>query len=83
MSSEYRIDRKDFLKKGATVVAAATAVHPFTAGDTGGRGQLGLVGADHVGLTVPDIGEAVAWFQDVMGASGPLSSARSQIRAAR
>ena len=36
-------------------------------------GQLGLVGADHVGLTVPDIGEAVAWFQDVMGASAPLS----------
>jgi hypothetical protein len=61
MSSEYRVDRKDFLKKGATVVAAATALHPFrAAGGGGGAGQLGLVGADHVGLTVPDIGEAVA-----------------------
>ena len=29
--------------------------------------------ADHVGLTVPDIGEAVAWFRDVMGATAPLS----------
>ena len=74
MSSEYRGDRRDFLKQSATVVAAATALHPFTAhatGGGGGKGQLGLVGADHVGLTVPDIGEAVAWFQDVMGASAP------------
>ncbi len=77
MSSEYRSDRGEFLKQGASVVAAATAFHPFTArlGASNGRGkgQLGLVGADHVGLTVPDIGEAVAWFQDVMGASAPLS----------
>ena len=77
MSSEYRSDRGEFLKQGASVVAAATAFHPFTArlgaGNGRGKGQLGLVGADHVGLTVPDIGEAVAWFQDVMGASAPLS----------
>ena len=76
MSSDYRGDRRDFLKQSATAVAAATALHPFTAratGGGGGKGQLGLVGADHVGLTVPDIGEAVAWFQDVMGASAPLS----------
>ena len=38
-----------------------------------GKGELGLVGADHVGLTVPDIDEAVAWFRDVMGATAPLS----------
>ena len=82
MSSEFRVDRREFLKKGATVAAAAAVVHPFTArravaGGSGaggsGAGQLGLVGTDHVGLTVPDIAEAVAWFQDVMGASAPLS----------
>ena len=77
MSSDNRIDRNEFLKRGATGVAAATAFNPFTprrtAGNGRGNGQLGLVGADHVGLTVPDIGEAVAWFQDVMGASAPLS----------
>ena len=77
MSSELRVDRREFLKKGATVAAAATAVHAFTADRAAaggsGAGQLGLVGTDHVGLTVPDIGEAVAWFQDVMGASAPLS----------
>lgn len=32
-----------------------------------------MIGTDHVGLTVPDIGAAVAWFKDVMGATGPLS----------
>ena len=77
MSSEHRVDRTEFLKRGAAGVAAATAFHPLTKGhprDRGhGKGRLGLVGADHVGLTVPDIDEAVAWFQDVMGASAPLS----------
>lgn len=32
-----------------------------------GRGMPGLVGADHVGLTVPDLEEAVAFFVDVIG----------------
>ena len=77
MNDELRVDRRGFLKKGATVAAAATAVHPLSArrpaGGGNGAGQLGLVGLDHVGLTVPDIGEAVAWFRDVMGASAPLS----------
>jgi catechol 2,3-dioxygenase-like lactoylglutathione lyase family enzyme len=31
------------------------------------------VGADHVGITVPDIGEAIAWFEDVLGCSAPLT----------
>ena len=74
MSSDKSIDRKEFLKRSATGVAAATAFHPLARGDHGeGGGRLGLVGVDHVGLTVPDIAEAVAWFQDVMGASAPLS----------
>jgi catechol 2,3-dioxygenase-like lactoylglutathione lyase family enzyme len=37
------------------------------------KGLLGLVGVDHVGITVPDIDEAVAWFEDVMGCSAPLT----------
>ena len=36
-------------------------------------GNLGLVGIDHVGITVPDIDEAIAWFEDVMGCSAPLT----------
>jgi catechol 2,3-dioxygenase-like lactoylglutathione lyase family enzyme len=81
MRNELRADRRAFLKKGAGVVAGATAL-PLLAGrsawaDDGGdekdKGELGLVGIDHVGLTVPDIGEAVEWFQDVMGATAPLS----------
>ena len=39
----------------------------------GGRGELGLVGADHVGITVPDINQAIEWFEDVMGAVAPLT----------
>ena len=31
------------------------------------RGMPGLVGADHVGLTVPDLAAAVAFFVDVIG----------------
>ena len=28
---------------------------------------------DHVGITVPDIDEAIAWFEDVMGCAAPLT----------
>jgi catechol 2,3-dioxygenase-like lactoylglutathione lyase family enzyme len=37
------------------------------------RGNLGLVGVDHVGITVPDIDEAIAWFEEVMGCGAPLT----------
>ena len=74
---EFRGDRKEFLKKSATVAAGATALPLLGARSARaaglGKGELGLVGMDHVGLTVPDIGEAVAWFRDVMGATAPLS----------
>jgi catechol 2,3-dioxygenase-like lactoylglutathione lyase family enzyme len=69
-------DRRDFLKQSAAAVAAAASMPLLTAqrGWAGlAKGELGLVGTDHVGLTVPDIQEAVAWFRDVMGATSPLS----------
>ena len=77
MQSDFRVDRRDFLKKTATLLAGAAAfplVAPRGARAGGiAKGELGLVGADHVGLTVPDIEEAVAWFRNVMGAVAPLS----------
>ena len=77
MGSDFRSDRRDFLKKSAALVAGVTAVPLLTArrawADDVGKGELGLVGTDHVGLTVPDIDEAVAWFRNVMGATAPLS----------
>jgi catechol 2,3-dioxygenase-like lactoylglutathione lyase family enzyme len=77
VSTEFRGDRRDFLKKGATAVAGATALPLLNASgalaDGIGKGELGLVGADHVGLTVPNIAEAVDWFREVMGATAPLS----------
>lgn len=77
MSVAFRGDRRDFLKKSVAVFAAAAAApllgSPGAWAAGAPKGKLGLVGTDHVGLTVPDIGEAVAWFQDVMGATAPLS----------
>jgi catechol 2,3-dioxygenase-like lactoylglutathione lyase family enzyme len=81
---EAGMPRKAFLAKGAKLVAAATAAPLLAAGPANAalrkRGddddrfnKLGLIGADHVGITVPDIHEAVAWFKDVMGASAPLT----------
>jgi catechol 2,3-dioxygenase-like lactoylglutathione lyase family enzyme len=53
---------------GATTATDSTAAPPRAP-----AGQLGLVGMDHVGLTVPDIDQAVAWFERVMGCSAPLT----------
>jgi catechol 2,3-dioxygenase-like lactoylglutathione lyase family enzyme len=33
----------------------------------------GLLGIDHVGITVPDVAAAAAWFEDVLGATNPLT----------
>jgi catechol 2,3-dioxygenase-like lactoylglutathione lyase family enzyme len=68
--------RKEFLVRGAKLTAAAAAAPYLLAAPAraaGGRGELGLVGADHVGITVPDINQAIEWFEDVMGAVGPLT----------
>src|SRR4029079_13595974 len=72
--------RREFLARSAKLTAAVV-VAPLaaglpaaaSAGNGKGRGELSLVGCDHVGITVPDIDAAVAWFQDVMGATAPLS----------
>lgn len=80
---EAAMPRSEFLVRGAKLAGAAAAV-PLVAAGRGRaapapglnaipRGELGLVGADHVGITVPNVAEAVAWFQDVMGASAPLT----------
>ena len=76
MNDELSVSRREFLSKSAGVAAAATAAPLLLAQRAkadGPPGQLGLVGADHVGITVPNIGQAVAWFRDVMGASAPLT----------
>ena len=68
----------------ALALAAAAAVAAFgvsaappasSGSDAPGNanGRLGLVGMDHVGITVPDIDEAVEWFEDVMGCVAPLT----------
>ena len=83
MPDDVRMRREEFLTKGAAVLGAAVAA-PFV-GAAGaqaaaeralagvGRGELGLVGLDHVGITVPDINQAIEWFEDVLGAVAPLT----------
>ncbi len=60
---------------GATAISASAAPPPAPGSGANGNanGQLGLVGMDHVGITVPDIDEAVAWFENVMGCVAPLT----------
>ena len=57
----------------ACALALAAAAPTTAAASRGGPAQLGLVGMDHVGLTVPDIDEAVSWFEQVMGCAAPLT----------
>src|SRR3954453_16871295 len=79
MTTQSRMPRRDFLARGAKLAAGATAapylVAPGRALAGGGKGHahLGLVGTDHVGITVPDINQAIEWFEDVMGGAAPLT----------
>jgi catechol 2,3-dioxygenase-like lactoylglutathione lyase family enzyme len=73
------VSRRELLAHGGKLAAAAGAA-PYLitpgaamAGECRRGRRLGLVGVDHVGLTVPDINEAVEWFEDVMGAVAPLT----------
>src|SRR6266496_5177768 len=68
--------RREFLSRSAKVAAAAAAAPYLVTGqaraDTG-KGELGLVGTDHVGITVPDLNQAIEWFEDILGAVAPLT----------
>jgi len=77
---EEGMPRRAFLKRGAALAATAAGLSTLGVGSARAariigrpRNLLTLVGADHVGLTVPDIAEAVDWFREVMGAEAPLS----------
>jgi catechol 2,3-dioxygenase-like lactoylglutathione lyase family enzyme len=57
---------------GLTAATAETAVSSRPTASANGN-RLGLVGMDHVGITVPDIEEAIGWFRGVMGCVAPLT----------
>ena len=83
MPDDVRMRRGEFLTKGAVALGAAVAAPLVGAAGAQaaaeralagvGGGELGLVGCDHVGLTVPDINQAIEWFEDVLGAVAPLT----------
>ena len=56
----------------AAVGAAALATQGPAAWAHGRHPIPGVRGMDHVGITVPDIAEARAWFEDVIGCYTPL-----------
>jgi catechol 2,3-dioxygenase-like lactoylglutathione lyase family enzyme len=74
------LTRRTFLARGAAAVGAV-AVAPLLGveralagtGHLVGKGELGLVGMDHVGITVPDINQAIEWYEDILGAVAPLT----------
>ena len=57
---------------GVAGAGAAAPAAPVVA-ENRGPAQLGLVGMDHVGITVPDIDAAVSWFERVLGCAAPLT----------
>jgi catechol 2,3-dioxygenase-like lactoylglutathione lyase family enzyme len=70
------IRRREFLVMGAAALGAAAAAPAAAARQATSaiaRGELGLVGMDHVGITVPDINQAIEWYEDVLGAVAPLT----------
>ena len=76
MNESSRLRRRTFLAKGALAAGTIAAAPLFAAEGALGavaKGELGLVGIDHVGLTVPDLAQAVAWFEDILGAQAPLT----------
>jgi catechol 2,3-dioxygenase-like lactoylglutathione lyase family enzyme len=68
--------RSAFLSKGALAIGAAAA-GPLVGAEQAlaglGKGELNLVGLDHVGITVPNIKQAIDWFVDILGATAPLT----------
>jgi len=41
--------------------------------------SLGLIGAHHIGITVPDLDQAIAFFRDVLGLEALVHSAPDQV----
>ena len=56
-----------------SVFSGAPAAAPPPQAQGNAYGNLGVVGVDHAGITVPDIDQAIAWFHDVMGCETPLT----------
>ena len=68
------MDRRTFLAAvGATAAAPLLDAWPAAAAPAIGKGELGVVGIDHIGLTVPDINQAIEWYEDILGAVAPLT----------
>ena len=57
----------------AALPGVSAAAPPPATAQGNADGLLGLVGVDHAGITVPDIDEAIAWFEKVMGCGAPLT----------
>jgi catechol 2,3-dioxygenase-like lactoylglutathione lyase family enzyme len=67
------MDRRTFLAGVGAAAAAPLLGAPLAAASNIGKGELGVVGIDHIGITVPNIKQAIDWFEDIFGAVAPLT----------
>src|SRR4051794_26568826 len=76
MHDRRHMSRRAFLAKSA-LAAGAVAAAPLLGTEKAlggvGLGELNLVGLDHVGITVPNINQAIEWYEDILGAVAPLT----------
>src|SRR5436309_15338214 len=76
---QRRVSRRAFLSTGAQLAVAAGAAQLTLEATTQAAMAAtqsrppGLVGMDHAGIMVPNIEEATAGFQDILGAKDPLT----------
>ena len=66
------------MKTKAIVLALLSLMLLFFSGNTVAQNKSGIIGVDHVGINVPDLKEAVSFFDDVLGFKpvtqiGPIS----------
>ena len=66
------LTRREALTAAAAGAAALMTDVPGALAHDRGHAIPGVRGMDHVGITVPDIAEARAWFEDVIGCQTPL-----------
>jgi len=70
--------QKNNLFKSSSVIVMAVVLLTFSTNRTFAQQQAQLLGVDHIGINVPDLKQAVAFFSDVLGfravtSIGPIS----------
>jgi catechol 2,3-dioxygenase-like lactoylglutathione lyase family enzyme len=78
MKAKHSLFGTGFSRLARLAGAALLATLPFLASPASADGLPGMRGHDHTGITVPDMGQAISFFTDILGcqrvmAFGPFS----------